>query len=74
MKRLLSLFLIILIVVSTMSGCGNKYEKTVDALSKIEINSEDPGHLLSEDLVKALKNAEYTKPKNVIFMIGDGMG
>jgi len=29
---------------------------------------------LTDDIYTALANAEYTKPKNIIYMIGDGMG
>ena len=51
----------------------NLYENVVDALKQTELKL-DGTHEVSEDLVIAINNAEYTEPKNFIYMIGDGMG
>lgn len=51
----------------------NLYQDAVDALSQAELKL-DGSHEVSEDLIVAINNAEYTEPKNFIYMIGDGMG
>ena len=52
---------------------ANLYKKAVEALNKTEFKL-DGSHEVSEDLIIAINNAEYVKPKNYIYMIGDGMG
>lgn len=65
------------------SGCGKKgaadtqnkqlYNEAVAALQKAEPD-ESGLYEMSSYLVTALENAAYTEPKNIIVMIGDGMG
>ncbi len=52
---------------------AEKYAAAVAALADDEL-TEDGTYTMSEDLIVALENAEFTAPKNIIFMIGDGMG
>ena len=63
MKRLLSIVLTLIIVLS-FSSCGTKqegwYTEGEITLTKAEVES--------------IVNAEYVAPKNVILIIGDGMG
>ena len=78
MKRRISLLLILaMCLTACLSGCNvegsAEYKKAYKALSKSEL-TEEGTYLVSEDLIIASKEAEYTKPKNIIFMIGDGMG
>ena len=49
------------------------YKDAVKALSQTELKLDGTPEI-SEDLVIAIQNAEYTEPKNFIYMIGDGMG
>ena len=49
------------------------YENAITELKETKLN-EDGLYTVTEDLVVALQNAEYTEPKNIIYMIGDGMG
>ena len=49
------------------------YEQAVATLAQTPL-ALDGGNEMSEPLLIALANAEYTQPKNVILMIGDGMG
>ncbi len=51
----------------------NLYQDAVDALSQTELKL-DGSHEVSENLIVAINSAEYTEPKNFIYMIGDGMG
>lgn len=46
------------------------YEDAVNVLEEEENDSQD----VSEAIVIAISNAKYVKPKNIIYMIGDGMG
>ncbi|MBE6709239.1 MAG: alkaline phosphatase [Ruminococcaceae bacterium] len=52
---------------------AEKYSSAVKALADDELEA-DGTYTMSEDLVIALENATFTQPKNVIYMIGDGMG
>ncbi len=79
-KKLLSVILIFCLLIC--SACGEKpapaqerqvYEDSVAALLQMEPD-ENGLYEVTEELVAALQNAEYTEPKNIIFMIGDGMG
>lgn len=79
MKKRISFMLIIMIIVtSCLSACGvlegtSEYRKAVRGLEKIGL-TEEGSYLVSEELIIASKEAEYTQPKNIIYMIGDGMG
>ncbi len=73
MKRYLSLFLCLFLCLSLCSCTVNPYEEAVKALEQTTL-AADGTYAVTEDLLIALENAEYLQPKNVIFMIGDGMG
>lgn len=49
------------------------YQNAVANLEKTELKL-DGSNEMSEDILIALNNAEFTEPKNIIMMIGDGMG
>lgn len=79
MRRKISI-IVIATLISTflISGCtkdeaAQKYEQAITALNETTLN-EDGIYTVTEDLVIALQNAEYTEPKSIIYMIGDGMG
>lgn len=78
-RKRLSLFVVILVLVtSCLSACNagestRQYRKAVRGLEKIEL-TEEGTYQVSEELIIASKEAEYTEPKNIIYMIGDGMG
>lgn len=69
---------ILLILSILLSACGTQpAELTYEsALKWVEESTLDEnGHYaVSEELVFALQNTEFTAPKNIIYMIGDGMG
>lgn len=71
MKRFLALFLIFMLIASILCGCGQKISPA-DAFAEIDIENTD--ELLNDKLIKALSKTEFKEPKNIIFMIGDGMG
>jgi len=70
MKRILSLLLIASLIMSLFCGCKEK------AVAKPfnEVNPEKVEELINENLLSVLNDLEFKKPKNIIFMIGDGMG
>lgn len=74
-RTLLSTFLILALL---LSGCSTKpAELTYEsALKWVEESALDEnGHYaVSEELIFAIQNTQYTEPKNIIYMIGDGMG
>lgn len=84
MKRRIIVTIIALCLLISCAACGNKdteikaqkkqlYDTAVTALK--EMQPDEKGmYEVTEDLVVALTNADYTEPKNIIFMIGDGMG
>ena len=75
-KMIVSLFLTVMIL---LSGCANKapevltYESALQWLEQSKPDA-DGKYVVSEQLVFALQNTEFTEAKNVIYMIGDGMG
>ena len=88
MKKITALLLALMLILSVFASCSgsqntadgfsrvtdaNLYKKAVEALNKTEFKL-DGSHEVSEDLIIAINNAEYVKPKNYIYMIGDGMG
>lgn len=79
MKKRNSLMLgIIIFVISCLSACGvpkgtKEYQEAVSKLEETGL-TEDGTYLVSEELIIASQEAEYTEPKNIIYMIGDGMG
>ena len=79
MKKIKRLLLPILLVVSFMlSGCADipkelTYETAIQRLEESAPN-EDGIYAVSEELLFAIQNTEFTEPKNIIYMIGDGMG
>ncbi|MBQ7826829.1 MAG: alkaline phosphatase [Clostridia bacterium] len=52
---------------------AQKYAAAVAALED-DVLTEKGQYTMSEDLITALEYAEFTAPKNIILMIGDGMG
>lgn len=84
MKRRILSAIIALCLLISCSACVDKeaqlkaekkklYDEAVAALKEMEPNEEGM-YEVTEDLVVALANADYTEPKNIIYMIGDGMG
>ena len=75
-KRLL--LPILLIVSILLSACGTQSaELTYESARKwVEESTldENGAYAVSEELMFALSNTEFTEPKNIIYMIGDGMG
>ena len=75
-KMIVSLLLTVMIL---FSGCANKapevltYESALQWLEQSKPDA-DGKYVVSEQLVFALQNTEFTEAKNVIYMIGDGMG
>lgn len=49
------------------------YKQAVQVLQETELSSEG-SYEVTEELLIALNNADYTQPRNIILMIGDGMG
>ncbi len=56
-----------------MTERSTLYWNAVENLLKTEPSLDDTNSM-SEDLAIAIANAPYTAPKNIIYMIGDGMG
>lgn len=80
-KERLRILLAICLVVVLVCACGKQdseekkitYEGAIEYLEETGLE-EDGSYQISEELLIALSNTEYTEPKNFIFMIGDGMG
>lgn len=70
MKKFLSLLLILVLLITLFCGCK---EKAV-AKTFSEINPENVEELVDKNLVSTLSALEFKEAKNIIFMIGDGMG
>jgi len=69
---------ILLIISILLSACGTQpaemtYESAIKWVEESTLD-ENGHYAVSEELVFALQNTEYTEPKNIIYMIGDGMG
>ena len=60
-------------VSSQIEADKDLYKNAIEALKQTELKLDGTPEI-SEDLVIAIQNAEYTEPKNFIYMIGDGMG
>ena len=86
-KRILFTLIVFLIAIS-ITGCKQqsninatsveqkdvkKYEEAVARVEKTRL-SVGGSYAVTENLIIALENAEYTEAKNIIYMIGDGMG
>lgn len=88
--RRISLFLVFTLIVMCFSACGiqnnvdeqavvevkkdhKKYEAAIVNLQNTGLN-EDGSYTVTEDLIVAIENEEFQTPKNIIYMIGDGMG
>lgn len=74
-KRLLPILLIISIL---LSACGTTpteltYESALKWVEESTVD-ENGNYAVSEELIFALSNTEFIAPKNIIYMIGDGMG
>ena len=77
-KSIFSWIITITLILGCLSGCsifdsGAKYEKACEALAETKL-TETGSYKVTEELRIASQNAEYTEPKNIIYMIGDGMG
>ncbi|MBE6708252.1 MAG: hypothetical protein E7578_03295 [Ruminococcaceae bacterium] len=59
--------------VSRMNESGIKYRQAVENIRN-SAAVVDGTNGMNEDILIAITNATYTKPKNYIYMIGDGMG
>lgn len=69
---------LVLLICYIFTGCGDSeptmsYEDALLALSETTLN-EDGSYQATEELLVVLENTEYVEPKNIILMIGDGMG
>ena len=64
-QRKRMLLSILLIITMLFSGCAFQPEVK---------DEERKSYVLTEELLISLQNTEFTEPKNVIYMIGDGMG
>ena len=69
---------ILLILILLLSACGTQpaemtYESALKWVEESALD-EDGYYAVSEELLFALQNTEFTAPKNIIYMIGDGMG
>ena len=62
MKKLLAIILSVIMLLS-LSACGGKADWTDDGQISI-----------SKSAVEKIISGEFTKPKNIILIIGDGMG
>ena len=74
-STLLSLCLILTLL---FSGCSKEpevldYESAIEWLAQSKPD-ENGYYAVSEQLLYALQNTQYTEAKNIIYMIGDGMG
>lgn len=56
-----------------MTARGARYWDAVANIEKTE-PVVDGTNGMNEDILVAINNANYTEPKNIIYMIGDGMG
>lgn len=73
MKRLLSLLLCVACLLS-LCGCDTaRYEEAATAVAQTTL-TEQGTYGVTPELLTALECADYAPAKNVIFMIGDGMG
>jgi alkaline phosphatase len=78
-RRILSLIIAMMCMVTLLTGCSGKiegsdaYVKAYKSLAETTL-TEEGTYAVTEDLVIALEEADFTEPKNIIYMIGDGMG
>ncbi len=76
MKKRIGIGLLVVTLLFTTTACdkdSKEYNAAIEVLKKQELQL-DGSNEVSEELVIALKTADYKEPKNIIFMIGDGMG
>lgn len=75
MKKNLSIFLslVIILLTTSLTGCNNNSEPTPQPQTETVAKSDGYIDFTKTDLQTAL-NTNYAKPKNVILIIGDGMG
>lgn len=73
-KRILCIIAAIsLLIIPSCSQEKKLYKEASESLLKNDLKLDGSNEVL-EELIIALNNAEYTEPKNIILMIGDGMG
>lgn len=76
MKKRIGIGFLVITLLFSITACGKdskEYKAAIEVLKQQELQL-DGSNEVSEELVIALKTADYQKPKNIIFMIGDGMG
>jgi len=80
MRKKVLTWILILTMLCGVTACNKsesvqsgEYKEAKAALEAQELLL-DGSNEVSEDLLVALKAASYVEPKNIIFMIGDGMG
>lgn len=85
MKKRISIMMIAIFASSLLClGCTKEsaeqvhdkeqsYESAIAELKQTTLN-KDGTYTVTDDLVIAFQNTEFTEPKNIIYMIGDGMG
>ncbi|PWM42871.1 MAG: hypothetical protein DBX47_07660 [Clostridiales bacterium] len=84
MKKFCALIISIILLISVFSGCSvldkrNDPGYTPPVPQEPFINSSDPvtdgsSSNITQELLIRISKEEFIKPKNIIFMIGDGMG
>ena len=82
-KYLVPLIVAVIVLLSCGTIAGERYiretkrkqiyEDAVTVLEQLE-EEEVASNEMSEAIVLAISNAKYVEPKNIIYMIGDGMG
>ena len=79
MKKLISVLIVIVMGFALMSGC-QLVTKDVSDIPVIEFDPlpdivlDRSSSNMNAPMVQRIENVQFEKPKNVIFMIGDGMG
>ena len=72
MKKLLAIILCLVIIFS-FSACGNN-DKPAQNQAQTEVQKPKTEINVTKKQVQKIINGEFTTPKNVIVIIGDGMG
>ena len=70
MKKLLA-FLLSIILIFSLAACGDDTTTNNDVVEQTQPKTEIT---ITKDQVQKIINGEFTTPKNVIIIIGDGMG
>lgn len=78
MKKSFIAFLCLVLASMSLVGCGTQnpeqlYEQAIKKLEDTAV-AVDGSHNMNKYIVQAISNETFTEPKNIIYMIGDGMG